>query len=236
MPLNVAKDKRQIASPPNRRRLSHSLHIVITAGPTREYIDSIRFISNPSSGRMGYAIANAAARRGHRVTLVSGPVTLSAPKNVDIVHVETGRQMATATRCAFRTADAAVFAAAVCDYRPVKRARRKLPKQSGGLSLELEATEDIAASLGRRKGRRVTVAFALEDHNGRAKAERKRLAKHADAILLNGPANIESDRATFEFLDSQGAWSAWPSGPKSTIAVRIVRAVEGLCRAERSTH
>lgn len=201
----------------------------MTAGPTREYIDSIRFISNPSSGRMGYAIATAAAKRGHDVTLISGPVHLPRPRGATVVSVETGGEMATAAKRAFRTADAAIFTAAVCDYRPARRQPRKLPKQVDGMSIDLVATEDIAASLGRRKGRRITLAFALEDHEGRAKAERKRLAKHADAILLNGPANLNSDRAKFEFLDAVGQWHDWPEGTKAAVAMKIVRTIEELC-------
>lgn len=204
------------------------MSIVVTAGPTREYLDSIRFISNPSSGRMGYAIATAAAKRGHDVTLISGPVSLRAPAKVTLVRTETGQQMAEATKRAFRNADAAIFAAAVCDYRPRKRLARKLPKRNEGMTIDLVPTQDIAATLGRRKGRRITLAFALEDHDGRAKAARKRLAKNADAILLNGPANIDSSRAKFEFLDADGQWHEWPEGTKAQVASRIIRAVERL--------
>ncbi|HPF40529.1 MAG TPA: phosphopantothenoylcysteine decarboxylase [Phycisphaerae bacterium] len=224
----MAKRRPQRASA-RSNRASDPLHILITAGPTREYIDAIRFISNPSSGRMGYAIATAAAARGHRVTLVSGPVALPAPQGVETLLVETGREMATAAGRAFRDADAAIFTAAVCDYRPVRRERHKLPKNPDGVTIEMTTTEDIAASLGRRKGRRVTLAFALEDRNGRQKAERKRIVKHADAILLNGPANLNADRATFEFLDAEGRWHAWPSGTKQRIAERIIRTVEKMC-------
>lgn len=215
---------------PNLKHADHPLRILITAGPTREYIDSIRYISNPSSGRMGYDIAKAAARRGHVVTLVSGPVALPAPKCVEVIHVETGREMANAAKRAFDNADAAIFAAAVCDYRPARRQMKKLPKQQNGLTLDLVATEDIAATLGKRKRNRVTLAFALEDHDGRKKAERKRDAKHADGILLNGPENLHAKRAKFEFLDAEGRWHDWPEGSKSQIALRIVQAIETMCR------
>ncbi|MCB9858500.1 MAG: phosphopantothenoylcysteine decarboxylase [Phycisphaerales bacterium] len=225
-----------MAKPNKRRKTGRAdsraiapLSILVTAGPTREYIDTIRFISNPSSGRMGYAIATAAADRGHDVTLISGPVTLAPPNRVNVVNVETGSEMAAAAKRAFRSADAAVFTAAVCDYRPARRERRKLPKQAGGMSIDLLATEDIAASLGRRKGSRVTLAFALEDHDGRTKAERKRIAKNADAILLNGPANISSERAKFDFLDADGQWHEWPAGTKERVAVKIVKEIECMC-------
>lgn len=211
------------------KRNARPLNLIITAGPTREYLDTIRYLSNPSSGRMGYAIAAAAKQRGHSVKLISGPVAIAAPAGVQLIHAETGRDMAAAARRAFRDADAAIFSAAVCDYRPARRRTKKLPKQSEGLTLDLVATEDIAASLGRKKGRRVTIAFALEDHDGRKKAARKRIAKNADAILLNSPANIDSRRAKFEYLDADGEWHDWPEGSKSQLAIRIVRAVEALC-------
>lgn len=204
------------------------LHILITAGPTREYLDSVRFISNPSSGKMGYAIAIAAQRRGHRVTLVSGPVDLKPPTGVDVVQVETGAEMLAASRRAFRDADAAVFCAAVCDYRPVRRAKLKLPKSKEGLTLEMESTADIAATLGGRKGHRITVAFALEDHDGRRKAEAKMAAKRSNAIILNGPGNIGSEAARVEFLRRGGEWAVWPGASKTVVAKGIVREIEAM--------
>ncbi|MBX3395043.1 MAG: phosphopantothenoylcysteine decarboxylase [Phycisphaerae bacterium] len=204
------------------------LHILITAGPTREYLDSVRYISNPSSGKMGFAIAAVAARRGHHVTLVSGPMELKPPASVNTVRVETAAEMLAAARRAFRCADAAVFCAAVCDYRPLNRARRKLPKSQAALTLKLTPTPDIAATLGRVKGRRISIAFALEDHDGRRKAEAKMIAKHADAIVLNGPINIGSDRATVEILRHGGDWTALPSATKPLIAKRLIELVEQI--------
>lgn len=210
------------------RTRHRKLHILITAGPTREYLDTVRFISNPSSGKMGYAIAAAAARRGHRVTLVSGPVELKPPSGVETFQVVAGAEMALAARRAFKSADAAVFCAAVCDYRPSTRVGRKLPKTKRRLTLELVPTEDIAASLGRTKGRRVTIAFALEDHDGRNKAEKKLRKKNADAILLNGLATIGAGDARFEFLKRGGEWEPWPRLSKAVVARRVVSAVEEL--------
>jgi phosphopantothenoylcysteine decarboxylase/phosphopantothenate--cysteine ligase len=204
------------------------MHILITAGPTREYLDSIRFLTNSSSGKMGYAIARAARDAGHRVTLVSGPVALDAPQGVKIVRVETTRQMLAAARKAFASSDAAVFTAAVCDYRPAHRAPRKVPKQTGRVRLILEPTEDIAATLGRKKGSRITIGFALEDHNGRAHAERKLRTKRFDAIVLNDPKNIGADSAAAELLDHRGKWTCWRKSSKTDIAMRIVREIERL--------
>lgn len=204
------------------------MRILITAGPTREYLDSVRFLSNPSTGKMGVALARAAARRGHRVTLVLGPVALSPPRGVTTIHVTTAAEMLAAARQAFRACDAALFTAAVCDYRPVRRHAKKLTKHTHRWQLELEPTADIAATLGRRKGRRTTICFALEDHAGRAHAEGKMRRKHADAIVLNGPANIGADRGTVEFLPRGGAWQRWPAARKAALAGRIVRELTRL--------
>ncbi|HWL92215.1 MAG TPA: phosphopantothenoylcysteine decarboxylase [Phycisphaerae bacterium] len=208
-----------------KKRSRRSLHILITAGPTREYLDSIRYISNPSSGKMGYALARAAAQRGHRVTLVSGPVNLPEPSGVKTIQVETGEEMLRASKNAFTTADAAIFAAAVCDYRPAIRTSRKAPKLKR-LKINLVATKDIAATLGRSKGKQITIAFALEDHNGRSKAEAKLHAKRADAIILNSPANIGRAHARVDFLARGDKWNRWPMGTKRAISSRIVTYVE----------
>lgn len=229
---NTAAGRKAKKAPARRPRSSQEsnrrLHILITAGPTREYFDSVRYISNPSTGKMGYAIAAAAVRRGHRVTLVSGPVALDDPPGVKTIRVETGDEMYRASRAAFRQADAAIFTAAVCDYRPLNRAARKRPKARGVTTVRLAPTVDIAAALGRTKGRRLTLAFALEDHNGRAHAEGKMLRKNSDAIILNGPANVGSDRATVEFLARGCAWQRWPQATKQATAARIVAQVERL--------
>ncbi len=187
---------------------------------------------------MGYAIAAAAAVRGHRVTLVSGPVALADPPGVTTIRVETGDEMYRASRLAFRDADAAIFTAAVCDYRPLNRSSRKRPKSSGITTVKLAPTMDIAAALGRIKGRRLTVAFALEDHNGRAHAEAKMRKKNSDAIILNGPANVGADVAAVEFLSLGGAWQRWAPATKARMAFRIVKALESMLakRADGGLH
>jgi len=200
--------------------------LLVSAGPTREYFDPVRFLSNASSGRMGYAIARVAAGRGHEVTLVSGPVALKPPKGVKVIQVVSTAEMAAACRLAFRGADAAMMAAAVCDYRPMERGVRKRPKSGRPIQVRLTPTEDIAASLGRRKGRRVLVGFALEDHAGRAHAEVKLRAKHFDFIVLNGPGNIASREATVAFYCPERGWDSAIRGSKEAVARRIVRAIE----------
>lgn len=209
------------------------MRILITAGPTREYFDTVRFISNPSSGKMGYALAAAALRRGHAVTLVSGPVALAPPAGAKVVRVETAAQMAAASKRAFREADAAILTAAVCDYRPATRLHKKLKKSAEPLRLLLEPTEDIAASLGRRKGRRITIGFAMEDHDHRAHAVAKLARKRCDAVVLNGPENVGADRASVEVLIAAQGWQPGWQGTKRQVAGRIIRLLERLA-AERA--
>lgn len=212
------------------------MKILVTAGPTREFFDSVRFISNPSSGRMGYAIAREAAKRGHDVTLVSGPVHLKPPANVTFVPVVTAAEMAAAAKKAFRDADAAIMTAAVCDYRPVARAKLKLAKKDQPKRVELEPTEDIAASLGRRKaqrkgqrkGPRLLIGFAMEDHDARAHAERKLANKNCDLIVLNGPENVGSSDATVELYSHATGWSDPVHGSKPAVARQLIRAIEEL--------
>ncbi len=177
---------------------------------------------------MGYALARAARRRGHDVILVSGPVDLPPPPGVRTVAVISAEQMAAAARRAFSRCDGAIFAAAVCDYRPRRAARRKRAKSARPFALSLAPTHDIAAELGRAKGRRVAVAFALEDHAGRAHAERKLRRKNCDAIILNTPAAIGADRAAVEVLVTGQSWQRWPADSKPRIAERIVALLERL--------
>lgn len=211
----------------SRKRIGR-LRIVVTAGPTREYFDAVRFISNPSSGKMGYALARAAADAGHHVTLITGPVALDPPRGVKTVHVTTAREMAVAAKSAFERGDAAILTAAVCDYRPSRTARRKTRKTPGKRLVELVPTEDIAAALGAAKARRVTVAFAFETHDGRRNAERKMRSKNCDAIVLNGPAAVGADRAKVEVLVRGGTWARFPEMSKRVLARRLLQMIEGL--------
>ena len=135
---------------------------MVTAGPTHEPVDAVRFLGNRSSGRMGFAVAAEAARRGARVMLVTGPVALAPPYGVDVVRVETAAEMASAVASRFEDCDAVVMAAAVADFRPVGARADKIKKEGGPPPLELEPTEDILAGLGKRKGRQVLVGFAAE--------------------------------------------------------------------------
>ena len=211
--------------------------MLVNAGPTREYIDTVRFLSNASSGRMGYAVARQATQAGHQVVLVSGPVAIEPPAGVELVQVVSADEMLDACRTAFDGCEAAVLTAAVCDYRPVRRHGRKLKKGPDRQSLELEPTPDIAAELGARKGERVLVGFALEDHEARVNAEGKLAAKRFDAIVLNSPASLGAEEASVEFFVTPApvvggahptGWSGPFHGTKDEVAGEVVRLVQRL--------
>lgn len=156
-------------------------HIVISAGPTREPIDPVRFLSNYSTGFMGACVASEAQRRGHRVTMVSGPVTDPPPRGVRVVRVEESREMRDVLREQLPRADALIMAAAVCDFQPAAVHRAKLPRR-GNFLLSLKATPDILGSLTRRRGQ-VIVGFALETGQALLRARAKLRAKRLDLIV-----------------------------------------------------
>jgi phosphopantothenoylcysteine synthetase/decarboxylase len=158
---------------------------VVTAGPTREPLDPVRYLSNRSSGKMGYAIAAAALEEKHEVVLISGPVALNAPAGAELVPVTTGEEMFAAISKQLRLCDVLVMCAAVCDYKPLQSAARKLPKQRGRFSLELEPTRDILASLTNKPNDCLVVGFAAETHELAASAERKLREKNCDLIIAN---------------------------------------------------
>ena len=205
-----------------RRRL----RFVVSAGPTREHLDAVRFLSSPSSGRMGFAVAAAARARGHRVVLVTGPVSLPAPRGVTVVPVVSAREMRREVLAAFRAADALVMTASVSDYRPARRLHGKPPKDRRRLVLPLALNPDILAEAGRRKGRRTCVGFAVEAssavRNGMAKVRRKRL----DALCLCGPAAFEAAAADYRILFPGGGMERHPGVRKDAFARRLVRLVE----------
>jgi phosphopantothenoylcysteine decarboxylase/phosphopantothenate--cysteine ligase len=202
--------------------------LLVSAGPTREYVDTVRFLTNASSGRLGYAVARRAKDAGHAVILVTGPVALAPPPGVEVVSTISAAQMFDACVAAFETVDAAVMAAAVCDYRPARRRNRKLKKQAAARTLELEPTRDICAHLGSIKGRRVVVGFAMEDHDAHRNAEAKLRRKHCDAIVLNGVSSLGGEETSIQILVAGGSWSEPVLGPKDQVAIELVRLVERL--------
>ncbi len=183
--------------------------IVITAGPTHEPIDPVRFIGNRSSGKMGIALAGEAARRGAAVMLVLGPTSLDVPRGVECVRVQTAAEMLQAALSAFQTADAAICAAAVADYTPATPANHKLKKSNERLDrIELVETVDILAELSRQKGERCVIGFAAETDNVVEYAERKLARKGCDAIIANDVSRADSGFGT----DTNKAWIVSTTG------------------------
>jgi phosphopantothenoylcysteine decarboxylase/phosphopantothenate--cysteine ligase len=168
------------------------VRIVVTAGPTREPIDPVRFISNRSSGKMGYAIAQAAIEQAHAVTLISGPVCLVPPKNARVVQINTSDELRDAIFAALDNCDVLVMCAAVSDYRPASISARKLPKQRGRFALELAPTTDILAAVSQRERDYLVVGFAAETHDLEANARKKLAAKNCDMIVANDVSRTDS--------------------------------------------
>ncbi len=164
--------------------------ILVTAGPTQEPIDPVRFIANRSSGKMGYAAARAAAERGARVTLVSGPTSLTAPANVEVVSVQTAAEMLDAVLKRLPKVRVVIGAAAVADYTPKSRGKAKIKKAEAGMALELVPTKDIMAEVGRKKGDRVLVGFAAETENLVRNAKAKLKSKNLDFIVANDVSKV----------------------------------------------
>jgi phosphopantothenoylcysteine decarboxylase/phosphopantothenate--cysteine ligase len=204
------------------------MRILVTAGPTREFFDSVRFVSNPSSGKMGFAIAAEFVRRGHEVVLVAGPVELPDPKGVEVLRVVSADEMFEAATSRFPQCQAAVMTAAVCDYRPARRLDHKLKKQNRIRPIQLVPTRDICAEFGRTKQDRVVIGFAMEDRNHQENAEGKLKRKRCDAIVLNGLENVAAEAASVRILCPPAGWGPVESGSKAQIAAIVVQLVENL--------
>ena len=201
--------------------------ILITSGPTRQYLDPVRFLSNASSGRMGLAIAVAALKAGHSVIVVSGPVQVRYPAAAEIIPVETTDEMLRACLAEFPACDGLIGVAAPCDYKPRRVAAGKITKTGSPLRLELVETPDIVATLGQRKNRQQwTVGFALESSDARLRALAKLEAKHCDLMVVNTPDAINAAESSIEILAPDGQILASASGPKSRLA-RIVLQIIG---------
>lgn len=206
---------------------SRGLRVVVTAGPTREYIDPVRYLSNESSGRMGFAIAAAAARAGHAVTLIAGPVALETPKGVRRVDVVSARDMRKATRSAMRRADALFMAAAVADFRPKRRLagkwRAKDAKRASA-TLELAENPDILAEIAADRGPRVRwiVGFALETGDGERRARAKLDRKGADYVVLNGASALNRARTSVIILGADGSRRRMTDRTKDDVARELV--------------
>ena len=209
-------------------------HVLITSGPTHEAIDPVRYIANRSSGKQGHAIAAAAAAAGARVTLVSGPVTLSDPAGVETIHVESAREMLNAVEMAL-PADIAIFAAAVADWRVADAAPEKMKKDGGELPpLSLVENPDILATVAHRKNGRppLVVGFAAETQNVVDYAKAKLARKGCDLIVANdvgGTGVMGGDANTVHLVSGTGV-ETWPTLPKDEVAARLIAHVAGLVR------
>ena len=228
----------QAALAPRRDWQGH--RILVSAGPTQEPIDPVRFISNRSSGKMGYAIAEAAQTRGAQVVLVTGPTALPVPRGVEVVSVVTAEEMlkALSTRLAWSTT--VIMAAAVADFRPAHPASQKIKKQGGtGQTLDLERTTDILASLSAQRTTQFMVGFAAETGNLIDHAKGKLTAKGLDLIVANDVtidgAGFGSEQNTATLIDRQGALTELPLMPKRALADAILNRAQELLHSKQSS-
>jgi phosphopantothenoylcysteine decarboxylase / phosphopantothenate---cysteine ligase len=210
--------------------------VLVTAGGTREALDPVRFLGNRSSGKMGYALAEAAERRGARVILITAPTALRPPANVEVVPVVTTEEMRSAVLGRMDQATIVIKAAAVADYRPLKPAEQKM-KRTGPLTIELEPTEDILAeAVARRHSGQLIIGFAAETQDAVAHARAKLLRKGADAIVLNDVSRegigFDSDRNAVTFLTPSTALEL-PEMAKRDLADRILQEILGLRRPQK---
>ena len=203
------------------------MRFLITAGGTREYIDPVRFITNASSGRMGYALAQAATRAGHKVTLVTAPVVQRIPEGAKAVKVISAAEMFEAVRKNFPACDCLIMAAAVADYTPAKPSKTKVKKTGKTLTIKLKPTVDILKWAGQRKSK-IVVGFALEDKDIRANAEKKLKAKKLDMIIANSPAAIGADKSSVQLKTACSGWVKFENTSKIKIAEKIIRRIEKL--------
>jgi len=214
--------------------------ILVTAGPTREPIDPVRYITNRSSGKMGYAIAAQAAKRGADVTLISGPTVLDAPSGIRrVVHVETAAQMYQAVMDAFPGHEAVIQSAAVADYKPKQYSTQKIKKTDGDLCIALERNNDIAYEIGKIKGHTVLVGFAAETDNVIEHAMRKIRKKNFDFIVANdvtkAGAGFNTDTNIITIIDAQGNAHEYPQLRKTEAADIILDAVAALFNRKMHT-
>lgn len=206
--------------------------VLLTAGPTQEDLDPVRFLTNRSSGRMGYAVAEAAAQRGAKVILISGPTALETPAGVTRVDVRTAAEMLRSVEENFIAATIAIFAAAVADYRPAEAASQKIKKTAGGITLRLEPNPDILATIARKKGHRLIVGFAAETDKVAENARKKLTDKNADLIVANDVtaegAGFDLDTNIVTLFARDGRDLALPKLTKREVAQRILDEVMRL--------
>lgn len=210
----------------------NGLKLLITAGPTIEYIDPVRIVTNRSTGKMGYALARAGWKRGADVTLISGPTNLDPPKWVNTVNVETAEEMHKAVMHYYKESDVVIKAAAVSDYRPKKKARDKEKKNGKSITIEMSPTVDILKELGNDKGDCILVGFAAETTDHEANAIDKIKKKNLDLIVVNDVSKedrgFSSDKNEVTIIDREGNRELVPLMPKLDVANRILDRISAL--------
>ena len=211
------------------------VRILITAGPTQEPLDPVRYITNPSSGKMGYALAAAARRRGAEVTLVSGPVSLPAPAAAKVIQVRTARQMHKAVMENYKEAKVIIKAAAVADYRPKEFSAQKIKKTARELTFVLDKNPDIIEEIGKNKGGRIVVGFAMETQNLLANAKKKLKNKKMDLIVANDlceeGAGFQADTNIIAIIDKKGKAEKLAKMSKMQAADEILNRVKNLLKS-----
>jgi phosphopantothenoylcysteine decarboxylase/phosphopantothenate--cysteine ligase len=214
-----------------------NIKVLVTAGPTREALDPVRYLTNHSSGKMGYALAEEAVLRGAEVILVSGPSEIQPVGNINLIKVESADEMAKAVKKAWKNCDVLLMAAAVADYRPVERSSQKIKKAKGGWSLQLEKTEDIVSDVSKKKDGKIVVGFALETEDGEKRAKKKLVDKRLDLICLNNPleegAGFGGDTNRITLIDHEGRSESLPLMPKWEVAGKILDRVESLMEKDK---
>lgn len=200
--------------------------VLITSGPTRQYLDPVRYLTNASSGRMGQALAEAMLRLGHEVVIVSGPVDVAYPAAAEVVPVVSTDEMLEICQQIFPACQGLIGVAAPCDYRPVRVASSKIQKTGQPLELHLIETPDVVATLGAAKQGQWLVGFALETDDQRLRALAKLEKKHCDLMVLNGPEAMHAADTRVEIIDRQGAVIETLAGAKEEVGAGIARVIQ----------
>lgn len=206
------------------------MRILVTAGPTREHLDDVRFLSSGSTGRMGIEVALAATARGHDAVLVLGPTHVEVPDDdhLDLRNIVSARDMLAACLDEWPNCDALVATAAVADYRPAERHDGKRPKSYGPMTLDLERNPDVLATLSAEKGDRPVIGFALQVEEAEARAREKMEGKDLDAIVLDGPDALGAEICDFVLMERGGAVRRLEATSKADLAADIIRLIETL--------
>jgi phosphopantothenoylcysteine decarboxylase/phosphopantothenate--cysteine ligase len=204
------------------------MHFLITAGGTREYIDPVRFISNASTGKTGYALARAAIAAGHKVTLITAPVSIRPPGRAKLVNVKTSAEMFEAVKKYFDRSHCLIMAAAVSDYTPVSPSKTKIKKTDADLTIRLKPTADILKWAAKNKKNQLVVGFALEDKAVKTRAQKKLTKKNLDMIIANTTAAIGAETSTVHIKTPTSKWIQLGPEAKSTIAKKIIRLIQNM--------